>query len=121
MAVIPAIGFSLTLFAITPSSDLHARGAVPQTSTASAPTAQAAELSPAERLRELQKRLLRGVIPADVLHVATELLDLPMDAEVTREVNGKSYLFRLEPHYHPAGFKGGPTGWHKGVTVYDGE
>jgi hypothetical protein len=42
-----------------------------------------------------------------------------MGTKVILEVNGTPYGFRLEPHYHPPGFEGGPIGWHKGVTVYE--
>ncbi len=35
------------------------------------------------------------------------------------EADGKTYLARVEPHYHPPGYKGGPNGWHKGVSVYE--
>ena len=34
-------------------------------------------------------------------------------------VKGHKYLFCLEPHYREPGTGNGPTGWHKGVTVYD--
>jgi hypothetical protein len=42
----------------------------------------------------------------------------PMGTEVTRVVDGRGLVFVLEWHYHPAGFEGAPSGWHKGVTVY---
>jgi hypothetical protein len=34
-------------------------------------------------------------------------------------VDGKNYFFRIEPHYHPDDYPGGPHGWHKGCTVYE--
>jgi hypothetical protein len=60
-----------------------------------------------------------GVLHKGVIDAAKDLLDLPMGSEVILEVDGTSYGFRLEPHYHPPGFEGGPVGWHKGVTVYE--
>jgi hypothetical protein len=60
-----------------------------------------------------------GVLHKSVIDAARDLLDLPMGSEVIIEVDGTSYGFRLEPHYHPPGYEGGPVGWHKGVTVYE--
>jgi hypothetical protein len=40
----------------------------------------------------------------------------------TREhvtVDGRPLVFILQWHYHPPGFVGGPTGKHKGVTVFE--
>jgi hypothetical protein len=61
----------------------------------------------------------RGVLSKAVIDTATTLLDDPMGNRYIIEVNGIPYGFRLEPHYHPPGFEGGPIGWHKGVTVYE--
>jgi len=61
---------------------------------------------------------LRGPIPTDVVHVAQTFLHLPLGAERRVRVDDTDYLFVLEWHYHPRGFVGAPTGWHKGVTVY---
>src|SRR5262245_31927634 len=61
----------------------------------------------------------RGVLDKGVIDAATTLLDYPMGSEHIIEVKGTPYGFRLEPHYHPPGFQGGPIGWHKGVTVYE--
>jgi len=62
---------------------------------------------------------LRGVPSKSVIDAATLLLDYPMGSKYIIEVKGTAYGFRLEPHYHPPGFEGGPIGWHKGVTVYE--
>jgi hypothetical protein len=62
---------------------------------------------------------LSGVIDRRVIEAARSLLDDPMGNQYIIEVNGTPYGFRLEPHYHPPGFQGGPIGWHKGVTVYE--
>ena len=61
---------------------------------------------------------IRGVIPTNVVHAAQKFLDLPLGAERRARIDETDYLFVLEWHYHPPGFVGGPTGWHKGVTVY---
>ncbi len=35
------------------------------------------------------------------------------------QMNGKNYAARVEQHYHPPGYVGGPIGKHKGVTIYE--
>jgi hypothetical protein len=61
---------------------------------------------------------LRGPIPTEVVRTAQTFLDLPMGAERVVRLDETDYVFVLEWHYHPRGFVGAPTGWHKGVTVY---
>jgi hypothetical protein len=34
-------------------------------------------------------------------------------------VEGRPLVFILQWHYHPPGFVGGPTGKHRGVTVFE--
>lgn len=55
---------------------------------------------------------------AAVAAKAKELLKNNMGDEFRFEILGVSYFARVEPHYHPPGYKNGPNGWHKGVTVY---
>ncbi len=80
---------------------------------------------PAEEPSEKSPRVrvfgapLHGVPNKSIIDAATSLLDDAMGGEFIIEVNGTAYGFRLEPHYHPPGFQGGPIGWHKGVTVYE--
>lgn len=61
---------------------------------------------------------IKGSVPAGVTAKAKSLLNQPMGSEHRFESEGKSYLARLEHHYHPPGYQGGPNGWHKGVSVY---
>lgn len=68
--------------------------------------------TPADRV------LYRGLITADIARVARSFLDLPMGSERFADVNGQHFVFVLQRHYHPPGFVGAPSGWHKGVTVY---
>lgn len=49
---------------------------------------------------------------------AKELLSNKMGDEFRFNIAGVDYFARLEPHYHPPGYVGGPNGWHKGVSVY---
>jgi hypothetical protein len=68
-----------------------------------------------------KRRQLRGRLDPQVVKAATWFLNLPMGAGRFHALNGRRYAFCLEPHYHPPGFRRGPQGWHKGVTVYDAE
>jgi hypothetical protein len=63
---------------------------------------------------------VRGRLSRAVVLAAQEQLNLPMGYGRYVEVKGRTYLFCLEPHYHPPGSGVGPEGWHKGVTVYRG-
>jgi hypothetical protein len=58
-------------------------------------------------------------VTPEIVRMAKTFLDLPMGAERPVDIEGKRYVFVLERHYHPPGFVGGPTGYHKGVTVYE--
>ena len=49
---------------------------------------------------------------------AKSLLSNKMGDEFTFDIDGVKYFARLEPHYHPPGYKNGPNGWHKGCSVY---
>jgi hypothetical protein len=66
-----------------------------------------------------QRTLIRGAIPEDVIAYAKTLVNLPMGTEEVAEIGGQRYVFVLERHYHPPGFVGAPSGWHKGVTAYE--
>lgn len=61
---------------------------------------------------------LQGRVPSAVVARAKSLLSKNMGESIVEEIDGKRYMFKLEPHYHPPGFKGGPIGWHKGVSVF---
>lgn len=61
---------------------------------------------------------ITGRVPPGVVAEAKGLLHHDYGAEIPFELDGQRYLARLERHYHPPGYQGGPNGWHKGVTVY---
>ncbi|MBK6683032.1 MAG: peptidoglycan-binding protein [Deltaproteobacteria bacterium] len=61
---------------------------------------------------------ITGRVPPGVVTQAKGLLHHDYGTEIPFELDGQRYLARLERHYHPPGFQGGPNGWHKGVTVY---
>jgi len=62
---------------------------------------------------------IRTAIPTPVIDFAKTLVNLPMGARQVEEIEGQRYVFVLERHYHPPGFVGAPSGWHKGVTAYE--
>jgi len=66
-----------------------------------------------------ERTVVRGPIAPDVIAFAKTLVNLPMGAEQFAEIDGQHYVFVLERHYHPPGFVGAPSGWHKGVTAYE--
>ncbi|CAB4196571.1 hypothetical protein UFOVP1290_91 [uncultured Caudovirales phage] len=61
---------------------------------------------------------IEGNIPTGVVTMAKSLLSGQYGTETPFQVDGVKYKARVERHYHPPGFVGGPNGWHKGVTVY---
>jgi hypothetical protein len=84
------------------------------------PQRQPTELEPNACQPSVPKEPLRGRLDRAVVLAANEQLNLPMGSGRVLVVHGQSYLFCLEPHYHPPGYGLGPEGWHKGVTVYHG-
>jgi len=76
------------------------------------------ELGQRECAAAIPKEPVRGRIDRALVLAANEQLNLPMGAGSVLTVAGQSYLFCLEPHYHPPGGGLTPEGWHKGVTVY---
>jgi|SRR5579885_978113 hypothetical protein len=64
---------------------------------------------------------ISGAAPAGVSAVASSLLGGSFGTMTPFQIGDTKYMARVEPHYHPPGYKGGPNGWHKGVTVYVAE
>ncbi|MBM3462144.1 MAG: peptidoglycan-binding protein [Armatimonadetes bacterium] len=62
---------------------------------------------------------IRGRVPAGVTDKAKSLLGGEYGTETPFAIDGKRYVARVEQHYHPPGYQGGPNGWHKGITVYE--
>ncbi len=90
------------------------RGAAPMMAP---PQAQAA-VGPAAPIGGTRTPI-RTAIPLDVIAFAKTLVNLPMGSEQVEEIDGQRYVFVLERHYHPPGFVGAPSGFHKGVTAYE--
>jgi hypothetical protein len=87
--------------------------------TAQPPVSLDGLLAGSDRLDVSGERVKPKLVTPEIVSVAQSYLDLPMGAERYITLEGKRYVFVLEQHYHPPGFVGGPTGWHKGVTVYE--
>lgn len=58
--------------------------------------------------------------PPPLVIAAREYLaeDAPFGSRKDVEIDGTPWALVVEWHYHPAGFVGGPIGWHKGVSVF---
>jgi hypothetical protein len=65
------------------------------------------------------ERVMLRIVTPEIVRVAQTFLDLPMGTERFATIDGRRYVFVLEQHYHPPGFIGAPSGYHKGVTVYE--
>jgi hypothetical protein len=124
--LVPAMAFAWCVIsaqtgAAEPQSALRVEPAHAETSTASGRPRAAFEgpRSPAPtRSRNGERIPIRTAIPAEVIAYAKTLVNLPMGAEQVATIGGTRYVFVLERHYHPPGFVGAPSGWHKGVTAY---
>ncbi len=116
---VPAIAFAWWLVAF-PMKTLPSVAVAAGTASAteSPPSADATADADEDDEWAGQRVPLRGPIPLDVVRTAQTFLDLPMGAERLVRLHDQRYVFVLEWHYHPQGFVGAPTGWHKGVTVY---
>jgi hypothetical protein len=75
--------------------------------------------APESEAHPTNRTLVRSVLTPEMVHTAQTFLDLPMGAERLVDLDGHHFVFVLERHYHPPGFVGAPTGWHKGVTIYE--
>jgi hypothetical protein len=65
------------------------------------------------------ERVPPKLISPAMVAAAESFLDLPLGTERFAWVEGKRYVFVLERHYHPPGTPGKPSGFHKGVTMYE--
>ncbi len=126
--LIPAMAFAWCVVTLPRPAD--AIGAPRATHTASeAPTSAPDPLAAgstgrpeaSEAMGEItgERTQIRGPLPPEVIAFAKTLVNLPMGAEQVAEIDGQRYVFVLQRHYHPPGFVGAPSGWHKGVTAFE--
>jgi hypothetical protein len=110
--LIPAMAFAWCVISARAEEDATRDAAMQRQAALAAPvtppTIDGQQLTP-----------IRTAIPLPVIDVAKTLVNLPMGAEHIEEIGGQRYVFVLERHYHPPGFVGAPSGWHKGVTAYE--
>jgi len=81
---------------------------------------------PAEAPPEVgRRRLQKGEVTRELEQKAGTVLkehgDEPIGTEVPFELDGRSFIARIEQHYHEPGSSNGPWGLHKGVTLYIAE
>jgi hypothetical protein len=74
------------------------------------------QAAPEERVKP--KLVTPAIVAAAESYLSGAYHD-PVGSESYADVDGRRFVFVLEWHYHPPGYIGAPTGWHKGVTVYE--
>jgi hypothetical protein len=114
--LIPAMAFAWCV--ISAEAETAARTGAATVSSAHRQAALVALPTP-PTLAGQQLAPIRTAIPAPVIDMARTLVNLPMGAQHVETIDGQKYVFVLERHYHPPGFVGAPSGWHKGVTAYE--
>ncbi len=62
--------------------------------------------------------LPKSRVTREIALAARDFLDRPMGSETLRDIDGCTYTFAVERHYHAPESGILPSGWHKGVTVY---
>jgi hypothetical protein len=85
-----------------------------------------ADLLPTAKAEDSERTKLRPVSPGETTPAieqrAKEILeahaDAPLRTEIPFDNEGKSYIARIEEHYHEPGGPRRPWGPHRGVTVY---
>jgi hypothetical protein len=119
---VPAIAFAWWLVTLPmPTWSATSGGELVRAHLSQSTRSEAREPAPVEAIEGEwpgERTVLKVVTPA-IIRVAQSFLDLPMGDERFVGIDGHRYVFVLERHYHPPGFVGAPTGWHKGVTVYE--
>ena len=86
---------------------------------ASAPRETIIQTTAQGELNATKRVMVRSALSPEMVHTAQTFLDLPIGTERAALLDGRRYVFVLEWHYHAPGFVGAPTGWHKGVTIYE--
>jgi hypothetical protein len=119
MAFVPCCVSLVLLSACSRQKSAQTTSAAPQASTASAKPPRLAMGGPVSP----GLRHLRGdETTPEVARRAREILDAnlsaPFGTEVPFEVDGLSYVGRIEEHYHEPGGSRRPWGRHRGITVY---
>ena len=80
-------------------------------------SASAAQTGVAHELVVL--KLVTPAIADAAGHWLKSVYHQPIGTQQHVVVDGRPLVFILQVHYHPPGFVGGPTGNHKGVTVFE--
>ena len=106
-----AIAFALWYStAPTPPSSVELKAST-STYAAPAPAAQTGQL--------VVLKLVTPVIVDASERWLKEYFHSPVGTQQRVVVEGRPLVFILQWHYHPPGFVGGPTGKHRGVTVFE--
>ena len=115
--LIPAMAFAWCVISAQAEAETAARNDAAMAASKRQASLQAQATPPIIDGQQLSP--IRTAIPANVIDFAKTLVNLPMGAQHIERIDGQRYVFVLERHYHPPGFVGAPSGWHKGVTAYE--
>jgi hypothetical protein len=112
------------VFLVSLSACSHQKSAPAGPAAPKAP--KSSKLAYAGTINVPQRRPVRGEeMTPEIARRAREILDGNNEAaygtEVPFEIDGQSYVGRIEEHYHEPGGPRRPWGRHRGVTVYHGD
>ena len=120
-AVLIIIACSLLLVVVSACSRQRSPQAGPEPQASAAP-AKPPRLAMGGPVSPGLRHLRSDEGSPEVARRAREILDAnqnaPYGTEVPFEVDGRSYVGRIEEHYHEPGGPRRPWGRHRGVTVY---
>lgn len=69
-------------------------------------------------LRRLKNSEVTPAISAAAVRLLRESRARPFGAEIPFTADGRTFVARVERHYHPPGGAARPWGWHKGISVF---
>ena len=95
----------------------------PPTSAELVPNGGTAAIAPAAQRGVAHERVVLKLVTPAIVDASERWLrqvyHSPIGTEQHMMVEGRQLVFILQWHYHPPGFVGGPTGKHRGVTVFE--
>ncbi len=90
----------------------------PATPDADSPEVDESATPEVVTLRRLRARELNRALVRQARAIILEHNRKPFGTEIPFEVDGKSYVGRIEKHFHPVGGPAKPWGWHPGCSLF---
>jgi hypothetical protein len=124
MSNVESVGFRAVVALVACCAPVVALGACsrPKPTQPAAIPAKAPRLSTGGPIDPALRHLRSEETTPEIARRARQILDAnpsaPFGTEVPFEVDGRSYVGRIEEHYHEPGGPRRPWGRHRGVTVY---